>query len=90
MNKADLIDTMTNEAGISKAAAEKALAAFTDGIKNAMRKGESVTLIGFGTYTTIERKARIGRNPGTGEELRIPAKKAIKFKVGKGLRETIE
>ena len=55
-----------------------------------MRKGESVTLIGFGTYTTIERKARIGRNPGTGEELRIPAKKAIKFKVGKGLRETIE
>ena len=90
MNKADVIDTMANEASISKAAAEKALAAFTDGIKNALRKGENVSLIGFGAYTVIERKARVGRNPRTGEEIRIPAKRAIKFKIGKGLRESVE
>lgn len=90
MNKADLIDTMANEASISKAAAEKALGAFTDGVKNALRKGETVTLIGFGTYSVVERKARIGRNPQTGAELQIPAKKTVKFKAGKGLREMVE
>lgn len=90
MNKADLIDKMATEASISKAAAEKALGALTDGIKTALQKGEAVTLIGFGTYSVTERKARVGRNPQTGEELHIPAKKAIKFKAGKGLREAVE
>ena len=90
MNKADLIDKMASEANISKAAAEKALGAFTDGIKDALRKSENVTLIGFGTYSVVERKARTGRNPQTGQELKIPAKKIIKFKAGKGLRETVE
>jgi len=90
VNKADLIDKMASEANISKAAAEKALGAFTDGIKDALRKSENVTLIGFGTYSVVERKARTGRNPQTGQELRIPAKKIIKFKAGKGLRETVE
>ena len=90
MNKADLIDKMASEANISKAAAEKALGAFTDGVKDALRKSENVTLIGFGTYSVVERKARTGRNPQTGQELRIPAKKIIKFKAGKGLRETVE
>lgn len=90
MNKADLIDKMANDATISKAAAEKALVALTDGIKTALQKGEAVTLIGFGTYSVTERKARMGRNPQTGEELQIPAKKAIKFKAGKGLREAVE
>ena len=81
---------MASEANISKAAAEKALGAFTDGVKQALRKGENVTLIGFGTYSVVERKARTGRNPQTGQELKIPAKKIIKFKAGKGLRETVE
>ncbi|MEW6378471.1 MAG: HU family DNA-binding protein [bacterium] len=90
MNKADLIDKMATEANISKAAAEKALGALTDGIKTALQKGEPVTLIGFGTYSVTERKARTGRNPQTGEELQIPAKKAIKFKAGKGLRDAVE
>lgn len=89
MTKADLINIMADEASITKAAAEKALSAFTDGVKNAMRKGEDVTLIGFGTYTVVERKARTGRNPQTGAELKIPAKKSIKFKAGKGLREAV-
>ena len=90
MNKADLIDKMAGEAGISKAAAEKALGAFTDGVKNALKKGENVTLIGFGTYSVVERKARTGRNPQTGAVLQIPAKNTIKFKAGKGLREMVE
>jgi DNA-binding protein HU-beta len=90
VNKADLIDKMASEANISKAAAEKALGAFTDGVKDALRKSENVTLIGFGTYSVVERKARTGRNPQTGQELKIPAKKIIKFKAGKGLRETVE
>jgi DNA-binding protein HU-beta len=90
VNKADLIDKMATEANISKAAAEKALGALTDGVKTALQKGEPVTLIGFGTYSVTERKARTGRNPQTGEELQIPAKKAIKFKAGKGLREAVE
>ncbi len=89
MNKADLIDKMATEANISKAAAEKALGALTDGVKTALQKGEPVTLIGFGTYSVTERKARTGRNPQTGEELQIPAKKAIKFKAGKVLREAV-
>jgi len=90
VNKADLIDKMATEANISKAAAEKALGALTDGVKTALQKGEPVTLIGFGTYSVTERKARTGRNPQTGAELQIPAKKAIKFKAGKGLRESVE
>lgn len=90
MNKADLIDKMAGEASISKAAAEKALGAFIGGVKNALRKGENVTLIGFGTYSVVERKARTGRNPQTGAVLQIPAKNTIKFKAGKGLREMVE
>lgn len=81
---------MASEANISKAAAEKALMAFTDGVKDALEKGETVTLIGFGTYSVVERKARTGRNPQTGKEIQIPAKKSVKFKAGKGLRETVE
>ena len=80
---------MANEAAISKAAAEKAFTAFTDGVKDALQKGENITLVGFGTYTTVERKARTGRNPKTGEVLRIPAKRTVKFKVGKDLRESV-
>ena len=90
MNKKELVENIAGAADISKAAAEKALGAFTDGVKNALRKGETVTLIGFGTYSVVERKARIGRNPQTGAELKIPAKKTVKFKAGKGLREMVE
>ena len=89
MTKADLINKMANEASISKAAAEKALSAFTDGVQNAMKKGEGVTLVGFGTYTVVERKARTGRNPQTGAVLQIPAKRTIKFKAGKDLRAAV-
>ena len=89
MNKADLVEKMAGEAGVSKVAAEKALNAFVDGVKGALKKGENVTLIGFGTYSVASRKARVGRNPQTGAELKIPARKVVKFKPGKGLKDIL-
>jgi len=89
LNKADLVERMAGEAGISKVAAEKALNAFVDGVKGALRKGENITLIGFGTYSVASRKSRVGRNPQTGAELKIPARKVVKFKPGKGLKDIL-
>ena len=89
MNKADLVEKMAGEAGISKVAAEKALNAFINGVKGALKKGENITLIGFGTYSVANRKARVGRNPQTGAELKIPARKVVKFKPGKGLKDIL-
>ena len=77
---------MATEAGISKVAAEKALNGFINGVKDALKGGDTVTLIGFGTFSVSERKARVGRNPRTGAELPIPACKVAKFKPGKGLK----
>jgi len=90
LNKADLVDKMASGASISKVAAEKALNACVDGIKQALKKGDTVTLIGFGTFSVASRKARVGRNPQTGSELKIPARKVAKFKAGKGLRDNIK
>ncbi|MGA1790855.1 MAG: HU family DNA-binding protein [bacterium] len=89
MNKADLVEKMAGEAGISKVAAEKALNAMVNGVKGALKKGENITLIGFGTYSVANRKARVGRNPQTGAELKIPARKVVKFKPGKGLKDIL-
>ena len=89
LNKADLVEKMAGEAGISKVAAEKALNAFIGGVKGALKKGENITLIGFGTYSVASRKARVGRNPQTGAELKIPARKVVKFKPGKGLKDIL-
>jgi DNA-binding protein HU-beta len=90
LNKADLIDKMADEADISKVAAEKALNASVNAIKSALKKGDSVTLIGFGTYSVASRKSRVGRNPQTGAELKIPARKVVKFKPGKGLKDVVD
>ncbi|MGA1795191.1 MAG: HU family DNA-binding protein [bacterium] len=89
MNKADLVERMAGEAGISKVAAEKSLNAFVDGVKGALKKGENITLIGFGTFSVASRKSRVGRNPQTGAELKIPARKVVKFKPGKGLKDIL-
>ncbi len=89
LNKADMVDKMASGANISKVAAEKALNSCVEGIKGALKKGDSVTLIGFGTFSVANRKARVGRNPQTGAELKIPARKVVKFKPGKGLREIV-
>jgi len=89
MNKGDLIDRVATEAGISKAAAEKALAAVLGGVTDSLRKGERVTFVGFGTFAVSERKARKGRNPQTGEAIKIAAKKAVRFTAGKQLKDIV-
>jgi len=89
MTKAELVAIMAKEASITKSAAEKALGAFTDGVKGAMARGEKVTLVGFGTFMVAERAQRRGRNPQTKAEIIIPASKVPKFKPGKALKDLV-
>jgi DNA-binding protein HU-beta len=90
MNKAELIAHIANGAGISKADAQKALDSFTGSVTKALKKGDKVTLVGFGTFSVGKRNARTGRNPKTGKPIKIAAKKVAKFQPGKGLAETIK
>jgi DNA-binding protein HU-beta len=90
MNKAELITAIANGAGISKAEGQKSLDAFTHAITKALKKGDKVTLVGFGTFSVGKRNARTGRNPKTGKPIKIAAKKVAKFKPGKGLADTIK
>ncbi len=89
MNKQELVSVMAEKAGLTKADADKAVNAFVDTVKGAMAKGESIQLIGFGTFSVSERSARTGRNPQTGKEIQIAAKKVAKFKAGKALDEVV-
>ncbi|HFC54348.1 MAG TPA: HU family DNA-binding protein [Gammaproteobacteria bacterium] len=89
MNKSELIDAIAEGADISKAAAGRALDATLDAIGNALKKGDQVTLIGFGTFLVRERAARVGRNPRTGESMTIAAAKIPSFKAGKALKDTV-
>jgi DNA-binding protein HU-beta len=90
MTKAELIEKMANEAGISKVAANAALSSFIDNVTKALKKKDGkITLVGFGTFQKVSRKARKGRNPQTGESIKIKASKSVKFKPGKKLKETI-
>lgn len=86
MTKVDLINKMADVAGVSKAVANKLLDAFIDSITNSLKKGQKVTLVGFGTFSTIRRKSRKGRNPRTGEEIAIPPVRVPKFSAGKALK----
>ena len=87
MNKATLIAKMAEKSELSKKQAEAALNAFTDTIAEALKAGEKVQLMGFGTFEVKERAARIGRKPSTGETITIPAKKTPAFKAGKGFKD---
>ena len=89
MNRADLVTRISKDADLTKRQAEKALNALVDSVQEALSKGDSVTLVGFGTFTVMSRAARKGRNPQTGREIFILASKTPKFKAGKGLREAI-
>jgi DNA-binding protein HU-beta len=89
MNKTELIELMAAEAELSKAAASRVLDAFMQGVKTQLRKGNDVTLIGFGTFAVSKRPARKGRNPRTGEEIKIKAAKVAKFRPGKGLKDAV-
>ena len=89
MNKAELVAAMAEQAGLSKKDAEAALKAFTDVVADELKKGEKVQLVGFGTFEVSERAAREGRNPQTGETMKIAAAKAPKFKAGKALKDLV-
>ena len=89
MNKTDLIDHIAKHADISKAAAGRALDALVGAVKTTLKKGGSVTLVGFGTFAVGKRAARTGRNPRTGDTIKIKAAKVPKFRPGKGLKDAI-
>ncbi|AAW89491.1 HU family DNA-binding protein [Neisseria gonorrhoeae] len=89
MNKSELIEAIAQEADISKAAAQKALDATTNAVTNALKQGDTVTLVGFGTFYVGERAERQGRNPKTGEPLTIAAAKTLKFRAGKALKDAL-
>ena len=85
MNKAELIDQIAKDAGLTKAQANEALDSFTGAVVSTLKKGDKVTLVGFGTFSVSKRAARNGRNPQTGAVIKIKAKKVAKFKAGKEL-----
>jgi DNA-binding protein HU-beta len=90
MTKGELVEKMANDAGVSKAAAGKALDSFLDGVTKALKKKDGkVTLVGFGTFLKTRRKARKGRNPQTGEAIKIKASNSVKFKPSKKLKDAI-
>lgn len=89
MNKGELVEAVARTADISKASAEKALDGVLNGIKSALKKGGSVTLVGFGTFRVAKRLARTGRNPRTGEAIRIKAARVPKFTAGKALKDAV-
>jgi DNA-binding protein HU-beta len=90
MNKGDLVNKIAGQAGVSKAQAGMALDSLLDGITGTLRKGDRVTLVGFGTFSTSQRKARTGRNPQTGAPLKIAAKKVAKFSAGAELKAAVK
>jgi DNA-binding protein HU-beta len=90
MNKAELIESMASDAGLSKADAKKALDAFVSSTTKALKKGDRVSLVGFGSFSVSERAARKGRNPQTGKEINIKAKKVVKFKAGAELSKKVK
>lgn len=89
MNKTEVIAQVAKKAGLTKKDAEKAVQALFESVQQALRDGDKVQLIGFGTFEAKERSARVGRNPRTGQELEIPASKYPVFKAGKALKEAV-
>ena len=89
MNKSELIEHIAKQADISKAAAARALEALIGGVKSALKRGNSVSLVGFGTFAVTKRAARSGRNPRTGAAIKIKSAKVPKFRPGKGLKDAL-
>ena len=90
MNKAELIDAIASDAGLTKADAKKALDSFIKATTVSLKKGDRVALVGFGSFSVAKREARKGRNPQTGKEIKIPAKKVVKFKAGAELANVVK
>jgi len=89
MNKQELIAKIVKDTALSKATAAAAVDSFMDGITKSLKKGNAITFVGFGTFSTSKRKARVGRNPQTGEAVKIPARRVVRFKAGKGLKDAL-
>ncbi|MCC7532998.1 MAG: HU family DNA-binding protein [Bacteroidia bacterium] len=90
MNKSDLIDKIAHDAKLTKVQATAAVDSFMAATQQALKKGDKLILVGFGTFSVTKRAARKGRNPQTGKEINIPAKKVVKFKAGSGLQGKIK
>ena len=90
MNKAQLVEEVSGEVGLTKKETQKVIDAVTETIRDSLSAGEKVSLVGFGTFQLANRKARTGRNPQTGQSIEIPAKKIPKFKPGKDLKERVK
>lgn len=90
MNKAELVEAMASESGLTKADAKRALDSFIQNTTKALKKGDRVALVGFGTFSVAKRASRKGRNPQTGKEIQIPAKKVAKFKAGAELQDAVK
>ena len=89
MNKTELVAAIAEKTELTKKDSEKALKAFIDVVTEELKKGEKIQLVGFGTFEVSERAARVGRNPQTKQEIKIPASKAPKFKAGKALKDSL-
>lgn len=89
MNKTELIDVIAKEADITKVAAKKALESFLECVSSTLKKGDKVSLVGFGSWSSTKRAAREGRNPRTGKTIKIAAKNVVKFKAGSELEKAV-
>jgi DNA-binding protein HU-beta len=89
MNKAEIVARMARETGLTKAASNRVLDAFLQNVSRALKKGDKVTLVGFGTFDVYQKRARIVLNPTTGKPIRIPARRVARFSAGKGLKKTL-
>ena len=89
MNKADLVNSLAERTGLTKTKSNEVIDTLVSVISETLKDGDKVTLVGFGTFTTTQRDARKGRNPKTGKEIKIAAKKVVRFKAGKGLAEKV-
>jgi DNA-binding protein HU-beta len=90
MTKQELVNHMAKKTGLTKKDAEASLDSFLEGVKTALKKGDSVGLVGFGTFNVSKRNARMGRNPQTGATIKIPARKVPVFRAGKGLKDIVK
>lgn len=90
MNKQDLIAKIAKDAELSKTAAGAAVDSFIDGVTRALKKGDSITFVGFGTFKTSQRKARTARNPQTGAAIKIPKRRVVRFTAGKALKSAVK
>ena len=89
MTKSELVANIAKDTGLTKADTDRVVRSFVENVTKALKKGDDVALVGFGTFSVRKRKARMGKNPQTGEALKIPAAKVAKFKAGKNLKDTV-